>query len=67
MLTFRQSKTGHVVIFEPLKGTNDLKSLLDLNLSLAGREDVDQPVIGPGLPSTIKSKADFVTADCIEP
>jgi hypothetical protein len=47
------------------KADDPLAFLLDLNQSVANREDAGQPVNGPGLPATITAKSKFVTTDCL--
>lgn len=47
------------------KSADPLAFLLKLNAEVAAKEDAGEPVLGPGLPPTIKDRAKFVTADCI--
>jgi hypothetical protein len=44
-----------------------LAFLLDLNQQLAASEKVDTPIVGPGLPPSVKEPADFITTDCVQP
>ena len=44
-----------------------LAFLLKLNLELADKEAKGKGIRGPGLPDTIKSRADYVTKDCVTP
>ncbi|MGK2858154.1 MAG: class I SAM-dependent DNA methyltransferase [Thermoanaerobaculia bacterium] len=46
--------------------SNTLEFLLDLNLTLAKREDVDESIVGPGLPKTAKRAKNLLSKDCIE-
>jgi len=43
-----------------------LKFLLDLNFSVAERENQGLPVIAPGLPPIVKNPHDFITDDCVK-
>lgn len=47
------------------KSDDPLAFLLDLNQSVADREDTGEPVVGPGLLPVVKDSAKFVTHDCI--
>ena len=40
--------------------------LLDLNQTVANKEDTGEPVIGPGLPPTVRDRSKLVTSDCIQ-
>jgi hypothetical protein len=42
-----------------------LAFLLQLNQSVANREDAEETVLGPGLPRVLKDKSSLVTEDCI--
>lgn len=42
-----------------------LESLLALNAKLAEQKAHMQPVVGPGLPATVKNRAEFVSPDCV--
>ena len=44
-----------------------LAFLLGLNADVAAAEENGDPVEGPGLPSFIKKRADFISADCVTP
>ena len=47
-------------------GSQDqLSFLLDLNQKVANNEAAGKTVLGPGIPATIKSKAELVTRDCV--
>ena len=48
------------------KSDDILAFLLDLNQSVANREDAGDTVIGPGLPPIVKDKSEFVTDDRIK-
>lgn len=48
------------------KSDDILPFLLDLNQSVANREDAGDTVVGPGLPPIVKAKSEFVTDDCIK-
>jgi hypothetical protein len=41
-----------------------LDFLFELNSDLAAREASGKPVVGPGLPPSVKDGSDFVTLDC---
>lgn len=43
-----------------------LSQLLALNLSVAAREEKQEPVQAPGWPEGIKGKEKFVTEDCVQ-
>jgi hypothetical protein len=47
------------------KSDDVLAFLLDLNQSVANREDANEPVLGPGLPPVAEDKQRFVTSDCL--
>lgn len=47
------------------KADDPLAFLLDLNQTVANKEDADETVVGPGLPPSVANKAKFVSADCI--
>jgi len=42
-----------------------LAFLLKLNLALAAKESKKQTITPPGLPSCVKSPAEFITDDCV--
>ena len=44
-----------------------LAALLALNHAVADRQSAGEPVVGPGLPPSVRDPAPFVTADCIGP
>ena len=49
-----------------MKAKDDpLAFLLALNAELADREASLRPIVGPGLPPTVKDPAAFVTGDCM--
>jgi hypothetical protein len=45
------------------KSQDPLLFLLDLNESVAAKEENDEFVVGPGLPPTVKNKSEFLSAD----
>lgn len=47
------------------KSDETLIFLLHLNQEVANREEAGEEVVGPGLPSVVKDKSNFVTADCV--
>lgn len=47
------------------KSDDPLAFLLDLNQTVANKEDAGEAVVGPGLPPVVKDKAKLVTEDCI--
>ena len=47
------------------KSDDVLAFLLDLNRTVANREDAGEAVIGPGLPPIVKDKSKFVSEDCL--
>jgi hypothetical protein len=47
------------------KKTAPLTFLLDLNLEVAESEAAGKPVVGPGLPDTVKHPETYVTDDCV--
>lgn len=51
--------------FHPAKDI--LAQLLTLNKSVAANLKSGAPVTAPGLPAAPKSRADFISADCIQP
>jgi hypothetical protein len=48
------------------KSADPLAFLLKLNAEVAAKEAAGEPVLGPGLPPTIKDRAGFVTGDCLQ-
>jgi hypothetical protein len=44
-----------------------LAFLLELNLKLADEEAAGKPIVGPGLPKSVKDQKPFVTKDCVSP
>ena len=44
---------------------NPLPFLLALNADLSDREASMRPVVGPGLPPSVKDAASFITSDCV--
>lgn len=49
-----------------MKKSDDVLSfLLDLNQTVANKEDAGEPVVGPGLPPGVKEPSKLVTDDCI--
>jgi hypothetical protein len=62
----QESLDGAVRTSCGMKAKNDpLAFLLALNGELAEREASIRPVVGPGLPSSAKDPAEFVTDDCV--
>jgi hypothetical protein len=49
------------------KSCDPLAFLLALNATVVKEEAADNPIEGPGLPSSITNPAEFITADCIKP
>jgi hypothetical protein len=47
------------------KSEDVLSFLLDLNQTVANKEDAGETVMGPGLPPVVKNKSKLVTDDCI--
>ncbi len=47
------------------KSDDPLAFLLDLNQTVANREDAGDSVVGPGLPPVVKDNSKLVTDDCI--
>ena len=47
------------------KSDDQLAFLLNLNQTVANKEDAGEPVVGPGLPPVVKDKSKLVTDDCI--
>jgi hypothetical protein len=48
------------------KSDDPLVFLLDLNQTVAEKEDVGAQVVGPGLPPVVKNRSKLVTQDCIQ-
>lgn len=42
-----------------------LTQILELNQFLSAQEEIDNPVIGPGLPSWVEDKSQFISDDCV--
>lgn len=49
------------------KTADDLEFILDLNQAVAAKEAAGDPILGPGLPSHINDRDDFVSDDCVKP
>ena len=49
------------------KSADFLQFIFDLNQTVSEEEKSGKPVQGPGLPSFVKDRKAFVSADCIEP
>jgi hypothetical protein len=47
------------------KATDPLAFLLDLNQTVAQKEDAGGTVVGPGLPPIVTDKSKFVSTDCV--
>lgn len=47
------------------KSVDTLGFLLKLNTEIAAKETAGEAVTGPGLPSTVKDRSLFITADCV--
>jgi type II restriction/modification system DNA methylase subunit YeeA len=47
------------------KSQDVLAFLLDLNQTVANRENAGEPVVGPGLPPIVKERTKFASHDCI--
>ena len=45
--------------------SDPLQFILDLNAELAEAEDEGKPIVGPGLPPTVKNPGSFITDDCV--
>jgi len=48
------------------KRDDPLAFLLDLNIQLASQEASGEPVVGPGLPPTVKKLNAYITKDCVK-
>jgi hypothetical protein len=44
-----------------------LQFILDLNWELAAKEVDGEPIVGPGLPATVKNPDQFISDDCVRP
>lgn len=67
-------KTAHAALDDAVRkaygmtaATDPLAYLLSLNAQVAAAEANGDPVQGPGLPSFVKNRDDYVTQDCIKP
>lgn len=62
-----QEKLDHAVrdAYGMGKSDDPLAFLLDLNQTVANKEDAGQAVVGPGLPPVVKDRKKLVTHDCI--
>ncbi len=47
------------------KADDPLMFLLDLNQTVANKEDAGEPVVGPSLPPIVTDELKFVSADCV--
>ncbi len=48
------------------KSDDPLAFLLDLNQTVANKEDAGETVMGPGLPPVVQDRSKLVTGDCLQ-
>lgn len=65
-------KDGHAKLDQAVRDAYGMKKsddplafLLDLNQTVANKEEAGEAVVGPGLPPVVKNKASLVTEDSI--